>query len=297
MHGTSRKVTTSSGECQELCEDTPHCAHFSWWPDGGCHLQNRHARKIYSDGVMSGQPFCKAEEKEIVAYQEAGWCGGQGNDHRWNKHCTSDMGQGKCLSTIHVSRDECPSGVAHLHSLTNHVWMNWCFYWHVAQYFCADEHQAHKLLQRRDDREHEEEPVSRHAQEGQDFRRSSRTPKEGDKYDCSIGPWSADEVWSSDRRHWCCKHRSVCDHTGKASEQHGQGNRFQKYQSGHLQKKVQQFRHGEADDSAGQPKAFGAGGVGCLLAVAGASIAFRAHRGRRGLQTVDGEQEQELMVS
>jgi len=52
--------TDSSGECQEHCLKTKHCKTFSYWPDGGCELQEKDGLKKPADeekyyGVLSGQ--------------------------------------------------------------------------------------------------------------------------------------------------------------------------------------------------------------------------------------------------
>lgn len=283
MQGTSRKVTKSSAACQEYCEDTPHCAHFTWWPDGGCHLQSARAKRVHSSDAISGQPFCKAEEKEIVAYQEAGWCGSQGDDHKFSRYCTSSMGRGKCMSTIHVSHEACPSGIAHLHSLKNHVWMNWCFYWHVAQYFCADKAEAHMLLRRRDDHEREE---------GESFgdreHRYQSTGHKHEQYDCVKGPWSAKDEWSHDRQAWCCQHRQVCSDPGDVHALRNDP------VLGHLQKKAQQLPGGVLGAAAGYPLAFSLAFASALCGIAAAAIGIRA-RGGRGISC--SEEERALALS
>lgn len=44
MSGEGRSVTDLHG-CQKRCAMTPGCVHFSWWPDGGCHLQDGNAQR------------------------------------------------------------------------------------------------------------------------------------------------------------------------------------------------------------------------------------------------------------
>eukprot|EP00429_Kryptoperidinium_foliaceum_P061161 CAMPEP_0176098434 /NCGR_PEP_ID=MMETSP0120_2-20121206/49354_1 /TAXON_ID=160619 /ORGANISM="Kryptoperidinium foliaceum, Strain CCMP 1326" /LENGTH=456 /DNA_ID=CAMNT_0017432441 /DNA_START=46 /DNA_END=1412 /DNA_ORIENTATION=+ len=53
-HGRSDAATPS--RCQERCARTPGCAHFSWWPDGGCHLQE-YAAALRHAGPGDGMPI------------------------------------------------------------------------------------------------------------------------------------------------------------------------------------------------------------------------------------------------
>eukprot|EP00931_Biecheleriopsis_adriatica_P076018 TRINITY_DN49773_c0_g1_i1.p1 TRINITY_DN49773_c0_g1~~TRINITY_DN49773_c0_g1_i1.p1 ORF type:complete len:576 (+),score=129.96 TRINITY_DN49773_c0_g1_i1:56-1783(+) len=45
-------------DCQRHCENTDGCAHFSYWPDGGCHLQDSSASLRRGRHVISGNPTC-----------------------------------------------------------------------------------------------------------------------------------------------------------------------------------------------------------------------------------------------
>lgn len=256
MRGTERSVVSRSSDCQFLCEDTERCAHFTWYPDGGCHLSDARALKVETPDAISGQPFCKAEETAIVASQEAGWCGAEDDGRRWNHHCTTSMGQGRCLEAIHVPHRDCASGVAHLHSLKSHVWMNWCFYWHVALYFCADKAEADTLLQR--------------GEHGTEHRHENR------KYDCLVGPWNANEKWSEDRRRWCCEHEHVC---GDPSRDHSPQGEWHQRQ---FQQKAQQVTPGPSLLAASHPYAVSAATGSLLLGIASVTIAIRGRRSRLG---------------
>ena len=62
MDGTSRTVETSIEACQQRCGNTAGCAHFTYWPDGGCMVTDassmaRAAPYQYSD-IVSGPPWC-----------------------------------------------------------------------------------------------------------------------------------------------------------------------------------------------------------------------------------------------
>ena len=43
MPGEGRTVTDSASACQDRCLNTEGCSYFSWWNDGGCHIQDSSA--------------------------------------------------------------------------------------------------------------------------------------------------------------------------------------------------------------------------------------------------------------
>jgi len=43
MKEQGRSIETSAAMCQERCSSVDGCEHFSWWADGGCHLQDESA--------------------------------------------------------------------------------------------------------------------------------------------------------------------------------------------------------------------------------------------------------------
>jgi len=51
------KVDTAT-ECQKRCASVSDCAHFSFWPDGGCHLQDRNSKAQKDPHVVVGPPTC-----------------------------------------------------------------------------------------------------------------------------------------------------------------------------------------------------------------------------------------------
>eukprot|EP00930_Biecheleria_cincta_P012208 TRINITY_DN11570_c0_g1_i5.p1 TRINITY_DN11570_c0_g1~~TRINITY_DN11570_c0_g1_i5.p1 ORF type:complete len:744 (-),score=97.96 TRINITY_DN11570_c0_g1_i5:85-2205(-) len=59
--GQGRSVAASAAECQQRCASVSGCAHFSWWPDGGCHLQDSDASPAHAVIVTAGPPICKGE--------------------------------------------------------------------------------------------------------------------------------------------------------------------------------------------------------------------------------------------
>jgi len=60
MENTDRTMEDSKQKCQARCVDTTDCAHFSFWPDGGCHLQDGAAKAKDDGDVWSGPPVCQA---------------------------------------------------------------------------------------------------------------------------------------------------------------------------------------------------------------------------------------------
>jgi len=58
--GPGRVDVTSMEECQALCDKTRDCATFTYWPNGGCHLQDKDAKKHRARRVvMAGQKQCE----------------------------------------------------------------------------------------------------------------------------------------------------------------------------------------------------------------------------------------------
>lgn len=60
MDGQGRTSEQSQLKCQVRCATTPNCRHFSYWPDGGCHLQDGNATQENEDRVVSGPNTCQA---------------------------------------------------------------------------------------------------------------------------------------------------------------------------------------------------------------------------------------------
>jgi len=58
MKGQKRSVETSARGCQARCAKVSGCAHFSWWRDGGCVLQDSTARRVAVGTVTAGPPTC-----------------------------------------------------------------------------------------------------------------------------------------------------------------------------------------------------------------------------------------------
>lgn len=71
MPGTARTEEEDALACQQRCSETPGCAHFSYWSDGGCHLQDGAARpeELPDEGytaVTSGPPDCTEARFEVA---------------------------------------------------------------------------------------------------------------------------------------------------------------------------------------------------------------------------------------
>lgn len=58
MEGTRRTHLNSAEECQALCANTEGCAHFSYWTNGGCHMQDSSATMRRAFNVIAGPPSC-----------------------------------------------------------------------------------------------------------------------------------------------------------------------------------------------------------------------------------------------
>lgn len=67
MPGQLRSQEGSALRCAQRCASVVGCAHFSYWTDGGCHLQDRHAKLEESQGLTSGPPDCLASNSNALA--------------------------------------------------------------------------------------------------------------------------------------------------------------------------------------------------------------------------------------
>jgi len=63
MAGQSRTVSDTVKGCQERCASTTGCKHFSFWHDGGCHLQDGDASR-HDHHAVSGPPSCDSSLAE-----------------------------------------------------------------------------------------------------------------------------------------------------------------------------------------------------------------------------------------
>jgi len=68
MPGQGRTIAASAMECQRRCSRTRGCAQFTWFTDGGCHLQQHSAtRRASHPGVAVTGPSDCDEEAELKA--------------------------------------------------------------------------------------------------------------------------------------------------------------------------------------------------------------------------------------
>mmetsp|Transcript_50304 Transcript_50304/g.90305 ORF Transcript_50304/g.90305 Transcript_50304/m.90305 type:complete len:1674 (-) Transcript_50304:291-5312(-) len=58
MTGQGRTVEASAELCQARCADVSGCAYFSWWGDGGCHLQDGSATLTSGSTAAAGPAKC-----------------------------------------------------------------------------------------------------------------------------------------------------------------------------------------------------------------------------------------------
>uniref|UniRef100_A0A7S4LPI6 Apple domain-containing protein n=1 Tax=Oxyrrhis marina TaxID=2969 RepID=A0A7S4LPI6_OXYMA len=54
MRGQYRTIEKTARACQQRCYTTPGCAHFTFWEDGGCHLQDARAKLYPTAGAIAG---------------------------------------------------------------------------------------------------------------------------------------------------------------------------------------------------------------------------------------------------
>lgn len=58
MFGQTQTKEASALLCQTRCASVTGCAHYSWWNDGACHLQDSAASAVHMSGVTTGRPHC-----------------------------------------------------------------------------------------------------------------------------------------------------------------------------------------------------------------------------------------------
>lgn len=71
LEGTARTVEMSAEACQQRCQVVEDCAHFTFWPDGGCLLTPEisypKATPVKFSATVSGPKFCGAADAADVA--------------------------------------------------------------------------------------------------------------------------------------------------------------------------------------------------------------------------------------
>jgi len=63
MPGQGRTIVDTARQCQARCFRTSGCARFTWWPDGGCHLQEYYTDRQHAVGAVAGPSSCSDEEE------------------------------------------------------------------------------------------------------------------------------------------------------------------------------------------------------------------------------------------
>jgi len=58
MPGTDRTTEENANACQRRCQKNPSCKHFTFWPDGGCHIQDGSAKAEKGQDITAGPPNC-----------------------------------------------------------------------------------------------------------------------------------------------------------------------------------------------------------------------------------------------
>ena len=70
MAGSERTIEFSIEACQQRCFNIPDCAHFSYWPDGGCLVTDDSSTALAAPEkfaeTVSGPPYCGEKPKPIA---------------------------------------------------------------------------------------------------------------------------------------------------------------------------------------------------------------------------------------
>jgi len=61
LPGGGGRTWTTMEKCRQRCASVAGCAHFSWWPNGACHIQGNTTTGRNS-GAIAGPPTCPAED-------------------------------------------------------------------------------------------------------------------------------------------------------------------------------------------------------------------------------------------
>ncbi|CAE7363065.1 hypothetical protein AK812_SmicGene38208 [Symbiodinium microadriaticum] len=74
MPGQGRSHEKNADACRERCKTVRGCQHYSFWKDGGCHLQNwdSHRKWKRNSGIMTGPPVCCARPSSSIKKDMSG---------------------------------------------------------------------------------------------------------------------------------------------------------------------------------------------------------------------------------
>jgi len=70
MPNEDRTVEENVLHCQSRCAKTAGCAHFTYWPNRGCHLQSMEARPQFASRVTAGPPDCREGFRMKTCFHE-----------------------------------------------------------------------------------------------------------------------------------------------------------------------------------------------------------------------------------
>lgn len=71
MPNEDRTVEENVLHCQSRCAKTAGCAHFTYWPNRGCHLQSMEARPQFASRVTAGPPDCREGSRMKSCFHES----------------------------------------------------------------------------------------------------------------------------------------------------------------------------------------------------------------------------------
>ncbi|CAE7026899.1 unnamed protein product [Symbiodinium natans] len=108
MHRVGRTVESSSTACQDRCNSVAGCAHWSYWPNGGCHLQDSLATPTTrnNQGVVAGPPTCSKIQTVIPdPFFNGKKCGVPGSPNRVFTLRNGEATEEKCSRRCETERD------------------------------------------------------------------------------------------------------------------------------------------------------------------------------------------------
>lgn len=98
MDGQKRIKVGNATDCQKHCAQIHGCAHFSWWTDGGCHVQDASAQKFVDDvEAVAGPADCGAGPWCFESTHE--WTPSVAGDDEPSHQDSADACQAHCFDT------------------------------------------------------------------------------------------------------------------------------------------------------------------------------------------------------
>jgi len=74
MGQEGRTVHPNIAGCRQRCAGVAGCAHFSWWPNGGCHITHNESTAIYGYLITGGPPTCNQDHRGAMEEQITANC-------------------------------------------------------------------------------------------------------------------------------------------------------------------------------------------------------------------------------